>query len=251
MLMNVFLLGMTLLSSNGRESFHLKSSKGTKPAVFRAQPAYVFNEHFSALRREPDLQAPILERLRRGHFVAIIGRRRARQGTLFFRVAATRRKRGWVDAGALVSPTMSGDDGRLLEALNASEGFARIELCRVMDLHFRRSPLRAQVLMVIGREGEAAAQSLTDMAQGKKIGNRARAASRTLEEIYLNFEGLDRYNRLGIHFRYDPASIRYIYDGEAYREILRSYPGDPHIPEAAQRLKALEVGPLGAPLSDR
>ena len=51
----------------------------------------------------------------------------------------------------------------------------------------------------------------------------------------LNYVGLDRYNKLGVKFNYD--SDRFVYDGAAYREILRKYS---HSPEAAEARMLLE-----------
>lgn len=209
-------------------------------AVFHARAAYVFNEHFSALRRAPRADAPIIERLGRGRLTAILGHRRSTAGALYYRVATTRRTRGWIDSGAIVSPAIPGDAQRLLAAIQSSEDFARFELGRIMLLHFKPSSARAEALMVLGGEAERAAQTLTESSHRKKIGRRWGAGGRPAEEVYLNFESLDRYNRLGVRFRFDPINARYLYDGYAYRELTRTQPSHPLAAAAAGRLKLLE-----------
>ena len=41
---------------------------------------------------------------------------------------------------------------------------------------------------------------------------------------YLNYTGLDRYNRQGVSFVFDTATKRFHYDGAAWRELIRRYP---------------------------
>jgi hypothetical protein len=56
----------------------------------------------------------------------------------------------------------------------------------------------------------------------------------------LNYVGLDRYNKLGITFEYDEARERLVYDGDAYRELLKKYPRSPEAAEANTRLTTLK-----------
>jgi hypothetical protein len=57
----------------------------------------------------------------------------------------------------------------------------------------------------------------------------------------LNYAGLDRYNRIGITFDYDTAAERIVYDGAAYRELLRKYPRSAEANEARQRLEGFKI----------
>ena len=59
-------------------------------------------------------------------------------------------------------------------------------------------------------------------------------------EYLLNYVGLDRYNKLGITFDYDEASRHLVYDGGAYREILKKYARSPEAVEAKARLEKLK-----------
>ena len=57
---------------------------------------------------------------------------------------------------------------------------------------------------------------------------------------FLNFTGLDRYNRQGIRFVFDPETKTFHYDGASWNEILRRHPRSPQAPEAGQRLAAIK-----------
>ena len=41
---------------------------------------------------------------------------------------------------------------------------------------------------------------------------------------FLNYNGLDRYNRQGIAFLFDEQAKRFRYDGEGWRELVHRYP---------------------------
>jgi hypothetical protein len=66
------------------------------------------------------------------------------------------------------------------------------------------------------------------------------AGGAPVASYFQNYNGLDRYRRLGVVFDFDPASKSYRYDGAAFREILRRHP---HAPEAAEARKRLEPSP--------
>ncbi|MBI4470384.1 MAG: hypothetical protein HY650_13795 [Acidobacteria bacterium] len=231
---NAMLVAMVLVIAQGQPMPTPKGSRIRTRTGFRAVAAYVFNEHFSALRRTPGADGAIIERLRTGRLAAIVGRKRDSTGTLYFRVATTRRTRGWIDAGALVAPAWPGDEIRLLERIKASKDFARLELCYLMRRHFRPTPAWVEALMLMGHEAEKAAETLTQAAHARKIATRPGVEHRPPESIFLNFESLDRFNRLGIRFRFEPQTERYLYDGDAYRTLMREHP-DPAIREAARR----------------
>src|ERR687883_55572 len=90
------------------------------------QRAVVVDERLAALRDAPDLSARLLQRMSRGRMVAIMGMKRTTEGVTFYRVAVTRRTRGWLQSEAVVSPSRAGDDDRLLRLVRGSEGFDRV-----------------------------------------------------------------------------------------------------------------------------
>jgi hypothetical protein len=56
---------------------------------------------------------------------------------------------------------------------------------------------------------------------------------------YLNYSGLDRYNRQGVIFTFDRSAKKFHYDGAAWREIVRRYSKSPEAGEARKRLEIL------------
>jgi hypothetical protein len=63
------------------------------------------------------------------------------------------------------------------------------------------------------------------------------ARSDNLRDYYLSDTGLDRYSKLGIAFDLKPSTAEYVYDGKAYREIVKRFP---HSAEAQQARKRLD-----------
>ena len=88
--------------------------------------AVVVDERLAALRAEPDLAAPLVQRFSRSRNVSITGTRRSSDVITFHRVAVTRRTRGWLQAESLVAPARAGDDEKLLRLIRGSEDFDRI-----------------------------------------------------------------------------------------------------------------------------
>ena len=56
---------------------------------------------------------------------------------------------------------------------------------------------------------------------------------------FMNFNGLDRYRRLGIDFVFDAATKQYHYDGASWREIVRRYPRSAEAAKLAAVLNCL------------
>ena len=203
------------------------------------QRAVVVDERLAALRDEPDLSARLLQRMSRGRMVAITGTKRTPDGLTFYRVAVTRRTRGWLQSEAVVAPSRANDDERLLRLIRGSEDFDRLVRARIFLDLFSRSPLRPTVLMLYAEAAEAAASRLSREA-GRRLDEREMAAGGAPPFSYfLNYNGLDRYNRQGISFVYDRTSKQFHYDGESWREILRRYPRSPEAAEARKRLDSL------------
>lgn len=208
-----------------------------------SQQAIVVDERLAALREEARLTARLVQRLSRGRIVSLIGARRGGGGSAdglnFYRVAVTRRTRGWLLADAVVSPTRAGDDERLLRLIRGSEEFDRIARARIFLDNFQRSPLRPAVLLLLGNEAEEEAEKLSRAAVRRLDESEMAAGGASLEGYFLNFNELDRYNKQGITFIFERAAKRYHYDGENWREIVRRYPRSLEAAEARKRLDAL------------
>ena len=213
------------------------SAKRRTPAGGRL--AVVVDERLSALRASPELSGVLLRRISRGVFVAITGAKTSREGVLFFRVNLTRRTAGWIQRDALVSPTRDGDDARLLKLIKASEEFDRIVRARIFLDTFRLSELRPEVLLIYSLAAEEAAVDLSRDASRRLDAGEMTAGGAPLLSYFLNYNGLDRYNRQGITFVYHPNGKGFRYDGEGWREIVHRYPKSPQAEEARKRLEAL------------
>ncbi len=190
--------------------------------------AIVFDERWSALRAQPDVKAPLQQRLRRGRLVGILGATTARDGAKFFRVAVSRNTRGWVLTDAVVRPGDSAEAGKLMALIEeTSDEFTRARLAKLCADEFRATPLAPKALLILGQAAERAAETLSREARrrlGEPEPDAAAGGQLTRRHYLLNYAGLDRYNRLGIGFDYDAAADRIVYDGAAYRELLRRYP---------------------------
>ena len=55
---------------------------------------------------------------------------------------------------------------------------------------------------------------------------------------FMNYSGLDRYNRQGVKFVFDRSAKKFHYDGAAWRELVQRYPQSPEAAEARNRLEA-------------
>ena len=198
--------------------------------------AVVIDERLAALRSAPDLSAKLLSRLSRGRLVAIRGATRSRDRVTFLRVAVTRRTSGWVQAEALIAPWRADDDDRLLRLIHSSEDFDQIARGRLFLDAFPRSPLRPQVLLLFGDAAQQAAEKLSHEAGRRLDQNEMTAGGAPEFSYFLNYNGLDRYNRQRITFTFDQASKSFHYDGAAWRELLRRYPQSPEAAEARKRL---------------
>lgn len=202
--------------------------------------AVVVDERLAALRSTPELSGRLVRRLGRGRVVAIRGSRTVADGVVFLLVNVTSRTHGWIQREAVVSAARTGDDQRLLELIKAAEGFDRIVRARIFLDTFVRSPLRPQVLLLLSDAAEEQAAKLS------------RDAAQRLREIppdselsyFLNYTGLDRYNRQRVGFIFNRATKRFHYDGVALRELLRRYPNSREATEARKRLRLAQLAQL-------
>lgn len=198
--------------------------------------AVVVDERLAALRTEPRLDAPLEQRLGRGRAVHIVGARRAPDGVTFYRVAATRRTRGWLQAESVVSPALAGDDERLLRLVRDSEGFDRVGRARIFLDTFPKSALRPTALLLLGEAAEQAADELSREATRRLDEREMTAGGAPIHSYFMNYNGLDRYNRQGVTFIYDRAARVFRYDGAAWREIMRRHPRSAEAEQARARL---------------
>jgi hypothetical protein len=197
--------------------------------------AIVVDERLAALRREPRLNGRLVKRLSRGRLVAIRASRKTADGVVFLLVNVTSRTHGWIQREAVVSTGRIGDDRFLLDLIKASHGFDRIARARIFLDHFPRSPLRPQVLLNLGNIAEELAAKLSHDA-ARRFNTTVAAPEFT---YFLNYSGLDRYNRQRVLFIFNPTTKRFHYDGAAWRELIRRYPKTPEATEARERLAQL------------
>ncbi|HEU4768823.1 MAG TPA: SH3 domain-containing protein [Pyrinomonadaceae bacterium] len=195
--------------------------------------AVVVDERLAALRSTPQLNGKLIRRLGRGRLVAITSSKTDRDGVVFYQVNVTTRTRGWIQRESVVSPSRAGDDLRLLRLIQSSHGFDRISRARIFLDQFRRSPSRPTVLLILGDTAEELAAKLTQSA-ARKLNTVPFAAPE--HSYYLNHPSLDRYNRQGINFLFNPSTKRLHYDGSAWRLLVRHHPTTPEAAVARQRL---------------
>jgi len=207
--------------------------------------AIVVDERLAALRSTPELNGHLVRRLGRGRLVAIRSVKTTPDGITFFFVNVTTRTRGWIQRESVVSPSRRGDDDRLFRLIQHSHDFDRIARARIFLDHFRRSPLRPALLLLLGDTAEELAAKLTTQAQRKLTTYFGDAPEFS---YFLNYSGLDRYNRQGIHFTFNPTTKRLHYDGAVYRLLLRHHPNTPEAVEARRRLVQLKLSSDGAKL---
>lgn len=215
--------------------FHIEALGQRKPPA-GGRIAVVVDERLSALRSTPSLTGDLVRRLGRGRLVAIRSVKTNSDGLTFFFVNVTTRTRGWIQRESVVAASRAGDDQRLFKLIQTSQGFDRISRARIFLDHFRRSPLRPTVLLLIGDTAEQLALKLSQSTSRKLNADSFQAPEFS---YYLNHPSLDRYNRQNIHFVFDPIAKRLYYDGAAYRLLLRHHPHSPEATLARERLAAL------------
>jgi len=201
--------------------------------------AVVADERLAALRSVPEPSARLLRRLSRGRYVSIRGASRSRDGLVFYHVAVTRRTSGWLQSEAVIASWRPGDDQRLLRLIDGADEFDRVARARVFLDAFPRSSLRPQVLLIYGDAAAEAAAKLSHEAERRFERRELPAGGAPEFSYYLNYSGLDRYNRQGVTFTFDRAAKKFHYEGAAWREIMQRYPNSPEAAEARKRLEAL------------
>ncbi len=154
---------------------HTSTSGQQRKAPSGGRIAIVVDERLAALRSTPELNGYLVRRLGRGRLVAIRSMKTTRDGVVFFFVNVTTRTRGWIQRESVVSPSRSGDDARLFRLIQHSHDFDRIARARIFLDHFRRSPLRPAVLLLLGDTAESSlSQTLCNRdSQTRKHGFRS------------------------------------------------------------------------------
>ena len=198
--------------------------------------AVVVDERLAALRATPQLNAQLVHRLGRGRLVAVRSMKRSADGITFLLVNVSSRTHGWIQRDAVVSPSRSGDDRKLLTLIQRSDGFDRLARARIFLDYFPHSPLRPEVLLLLGDTAESLAVKLSQDAARRLNDDLGDAPEFS---YYLNYTGLDRYNRQRIGFVFDKATKRFLYDGTAWRELIRRYPKTSQAVDASKHLNML------------
>jgi hypothetical protein len=199
--------------------------------------AVVVDELLSALRATPELSGRLIRRIGRGRPVAIRSVKTSYDGIVFYLVNVSSRTHGWIQREAVVSPSRFGDDQRLLSLIKSSAGFDRIVRARIFLDHFRRSALRCEVLLLLSEAAEHAAEKLSGDA-ARRLNDSTSAPEFS---YFLNYTGLDRYNRQGVAFVFDQKTRRLRYNGAAWREIVRRYPRSSEAETAREKLAELSL----------
>jgi len=219
------------------------SAAGTYAQKPRVPPgghiAIVADERLAALRSAPDPTSRLLRRMSRGRFVSIRGSSRSRDGLQYYHVVVTRRTSGWLQSEALIASWRDGDDDRLMRLLDGADEFDRVARARIFLDAFPRSPLRPKALMIYADAAEDAAAKLSREAERRFERRELPTGGAPEFSYYLNYSGLDRYNRQGVTFTFDRAKKQLHYEGWAWREIVRRYPNSEQAADARARLENL------------
>ena len=200
--------------------------------------AIVVDERLSALRATPELSGVLLRRIGRGNYVAIKGEKRGRDGVSFYKVNLTSRTSGWIQREAVVSPSRPGDDDRLLRLIKASDDYDRVMRARIFLDNFSSSELRPEVLLIYSQTAEEIAGRLSREAMRRLDAEEMNAGGAPVFSYFLNYNGLDRYNRQGVTFIFDAREKALHYDGEGWQELIHRYPRSLQAAEARKILAA-------------
>lgn len=172
--------------------------------------AIVVDERHSVLRERPDLRAPLRQRLSRGRVVGLLASVVNRKRERFYRISVSRQRTGWIYEAAIVRSGQPAG-GRRLRALidETTDDFARVYLARLCQREFRHHPVASEASAIVALTVERIAERLTSEIR-RRIGDAAPARRRAL---FLNYRGLDRFNRIGITFDYDEPRDSLVVEG--------------------------------------
>jgi hypothetical protein len=216
-----------------------KSEINTQKTVENSDKAIVVDERLAVLRSGPSLFARPIQRFRRGREVVITETKEA-DGVVFYQVTAIPKISGWIQKEAVTAKFRRGEDERLARLVRSSEGFDQIERARIFLENYPNSVFRPAILLLFGDLLEEVALKLSSEA-AKRLSRREMAASGApLHSFYLNYNGLDRYQRLGVFFLFNPVTRLFHYNGASWREIIEKFPNTNEAAEARKRLDSLK-----------
>lgn len=228
-LFSVSFMSLTLASAQAQSAQPAKS-----PVI---HVGIVFDERVAALRTGPDPHALIVQRLRRGHRVYLLRGRVDPLGK-YYRVAISRRTRGWIhrEAVAFPDPALRDQAEKILRLAQATDDVEKLALCRLIVSHFRSSPLAPQALALMAAEADSIASKILKRAQRRLENAGMVNPAISTSDYFLNEVALDRYNKLGVNFFFDEATGLYAYDCAAWREIIHRFPSSPEATTARARM---------------
>jgi hypothetical protein len=210
-----------------------------RQVLIPGQRAIVIDDRLSALRSLPDLKAPLEQRLSRGRAVGVIGGMVVRNGLRFTKIAVSRNRQGWILTDAIVQPGNARDAKRLLDSIEeVTDDFTKAKLARLCADEFRATKFAPRALLLLGEAAQRAAEKLSRDAR-RRLADLSAQDGQKRRAFFLTFSGLDRYNRIGVTFDYDQSVGALIYDGRAYRELLRRYPRSQEANEVRERQKKI------------
>ena len=138
-------------------------------------------------------------------------------------------------------PWRAGDDRRLLTLIENSDEFDRIARAKTFLDVFPRSPLIPRVLVMYASEADDVAEKLSHDARRRFARDGLPPNGPPEFTYYLNYSGLDRYNRAGVTFLFDRGTKKFSYDGAAWREVVRRFPHSPEAVDARKHLERINV----------
>lgn len=237
----LFIIASTFVTTPA--SAQTAGNQANKPAArIRFVRAFVIDDRLSALRHEADIQSTVIQRLRLGRAVYVL---QTRNGDIlqngFYRIAISRHTRGWIHRSALIFAGRAGEDERVMNLIDSrSEEIDRLTLCRLLIDHFPRSALLARALLAMGKEAERIALVISPRARKRLSKMGEKNLNAPLRDYYLSDAALDRYSRLRIRFNFNESISRYVYDGQAYRELIKKFPASDEAKTAQLRLDQVE-----------
>lgn len=203
-------------------------------------PGTVIDERLAVLRAEPGLLAIPLQRMQHGRALLIHNTREV-SGIVYYEVSLDKDKRGWVQSEAIVTTIKNGDDERLVKLIQASEGFEQIERATIFIETFFRSPLRPAILLYTGDLIEETSEKLTLDANRKLVKDEMAVTGAPEHSFFLNYNGLDRYRKLGIVFLFNTSTKYFHYDGGYWKEVIKDFPTSKEATEAKKRMESLKL----------
>ncbi len=241
LLIAIFALSIVTDAQKRRSSASVRNRfSGVQKPREIGSSAIVIDETLSVLRMKPSLFADPVQRMRRGRRVQILGVAEA-DGVKFYRVSAPPNSSGWVQADAVFGKFRTGDEERLAQLVQASDGFDRIEIAAAFLDLYPSSQFRPSILLLFGDLLEETAAKLSKDSSSRLSRREMAASAAPMHSYYLNFVSLDRYRKLGILFLFNSTTRTFHYDGASWKEIVKKFPNSAEAAEAQKRLDSLKV----------